>query len=71
MFRLRAGAEPAKVASLFPRVNRVRIPPGRLVRGARYAWRVWPFMRDGYTVSPLGLSIFSVSLRDGGRLRPE
>ncbi len=71
VFRLRAGAEPAKVASLFPRVNRVRIPPGRLVRGARYAWRVWPFMRDGYTVSPLGLSIFSVSPRDRGRLRPE
>jgi len=72
VYRLRPGAEPAKVASLFPRINRVRIPPGRLVHRARYAWRVWPFMRGGYTATPLGLSIFSVDLRgSGGRLRPE
>ncbi|HMN99560.1 MAG TPA: hypothetical protein PKD59_09110 [Miltoncostaeaceae bacterium] len=63
VFRLRAGAEPAKVASLFPRTNSVRVPPKRLRGGVRYAWRVWPFMRAGYTRVPLGLSIFSVNLR--------
>ncbi|MGE0029347.1 MAG: hypothetical protein AB7O78_12945 [Thermoleophilia bacterium] len=63
VFRLRAGAEPAKIASLFPRTNSVRVPPKRLRAGVRYAWRVWPFMRAGYTTSPLGLSIFSVNLR--------
>ncbi|MGE0026810.1 MAG: hypothetical protein AB7O78_13420 [Thermoleophilia bacterium] len=62
VFRLRDGGEPQKVASLFPRVNRVRIPPGRLKDGGRYAWRVWPFLSDGYTVSPLGLSVFAVDL---------
>ena len=63
VFRLRPGVRAAKVASLFPRTNRVRIPPGRLVDGARYAWRVWPFTRTGYTSGPLGLSVFSVNLR--------
>ena len=63
VFRLKAGAEPAKIASLFPRTNSVRVPPKRLRTGVRYAWRVWPFMRAGYTKSPLGLSIFSVNLR--------
>ncbi len=62
VFRLRPGREPAKVASLFPRANRVRVPRGRLVDGGRYAWRVWPFLRDGYSVSPLGLSIFRVDV---------
>ncbi len=61
VFRLKAGAEPAKIASLFPRVNRVRVPPKRLKTGVRYAWRVWPFMQAGYTKSPLGLSLFSVA----------
>jgi hypothetical protein len=63
VFRLRAGAEPAKIASLFPRTNRVRVPPRRLKPRVRYAWRVWPFMRTGYTRTPLGLSIFSVNPR--------
>jgi hypothetical protein len=62
VFRLRPGTRAAKVASLFPRTNRVRIPPGRLVDGARYAWRAWPFTRTGYTSGPLGLSVFSVDL---------
>lgn len=62
VFRLRAGRPPAKIASLFPRTNRVRVPPRRLATGVRYAWRVWPFMRAGYTREPLGLSIFSVNL---------
>jgi hypothetical protein len=65
VFRLRPSARAVKVASLFPRANRVRIPPGRLVDGARYAWRVWPFTRTGYTSGPLGLSVFSVALGRG------
>lgn len=63
VFRLRAGAEPAKIASLFPRATSVRVPPKRLRTGVRYAWRVWPYMRAGYARSPLGLSTFSVDLR--------
>lgn len=63
VFRLRVGLPPAKIASLFPRTNRVKVPPKRLRTGVRYAWRVWPFMRTGYTRAPLGLSIFSVNLR--------
>jgi hypothetical protein len=62
VFRLRVGLPPAKIASLFPRTNRVEVPPKRLRTGVRYAWRVWPFMRTGYTRAPLGLSIFSVDL---------
>ena len=62
VFRLRPGARALKVASLFPRGNRVRIPSDRLVDGARYAWRVWPFTRTGYSTGPLGLSIITVDL---------
>jgi hypothetical protein len=62
VFRLRPGAAASKVASLFPHRNVVRLPPGRLRDGARYAWRVWPFMRGGFTHAPLGLSLFSVHL---------
>jgi hypothetical protein len=65
VFRLRPGAAAAKVASIFPRTNRVRLPPGRLRDRARYAWRVWPFMRGGYTAAPLGVSLFSVRLGSG------
>ena len=60
--KARAGAQPAKIVSVFPRTNRVRVPPKRLKSGGRYAWRVWPFIRTGYTRTPLGLSIFSVRL---------
>jgi len=60
VFRLRPGRAPAKVASLFPRSDRVRLPPRRLVDGGRYAWRVWPFLRGGYSAAPLGLSVFRV-----------
>ncbi|HTI35374.1 MAG TPA: hypothetical protein VL422_16980 [Miltoncostaea sp.] len=63
VFRLRLGLPPAKIASLFPRSNQVKVPAKRLRAGIRYAWRVWPFMRTGYTRAPLGLSIFSVDLR--------
>jgi hypothetical protein len=62
VFRLRPGARASKVASLFPKTNRVRLPRGRLRDGGRYAWRVWPFMRGGFTAAPLGLSLFSVRL---------
>lgn len=62
VFRVRAGRDPVKVASLFPRAHQVRIPAKRLTDGARYAWRVWPFLRSGYSPSPLGLSAFSVDL---------
>jgi hypothetical protein len=40
----------------------VRIPRGRLVDGGTYAWRVWPFLGDRYSVSPLGLSRFRVDV---------
>lgn len=63
VFRLRPGRAPHKVASVFPKRNRVRLPPRRLKNGARYAWRVWPYMRRGYTTAPLGLSMFKVRLR--------
>ncbi len=63
VFRIRAGAAPAKVASIFPSANRVRLPPGRLRDGARYAWRVWPFMRGGYPAAPFGVSLFKVRIR--------
>jgi hypothetical protein len=67
VFRLRSGRAPHKVASVFPKRNRVRLPPRRLVDGARYAWRVWPYMRNDYTAAPLGLSLFSVRLRPSPR----
>ena len=62
VFRLRPRRDPVKVASLFPRGDRVRIPAGRLRDGGRYAWRVWPFLRRGDTRSPLGVSVFTVDV---------
>ncbi|WP_217912675.1 hypothetical protein [Miltoncostaea marina] len=50
-----------KLRSVFPRRNRMRAP--RLVLGACYVWRVWPYRTDDFTKRPLGVSNFCVAPR--------
>lgn len=59
LFRLR-GDTAVKVLSAFPRRSRLRVPPKKIVFGARYLWRVWPYLSGGYPKRPLGLSYFEV-----------
>jgi hypothetical protein len=59
VFRL-VGKRLIKVLSAFPRVNHVRVPPGRLIPGATHVWRVWPMVGGHYTAKPLGISNFEV-----------
>lgn len=64
VFRLR-GSTATKVFSVFPRGAAYRVPPRRLGRGARYVWRLWPYLAGGYTRRPLGLSFFDVGKAPG------
>lgn len=60
VFRLRGRSSLTKVVSTLPRVNRFRVPAGRIALGTRYVWQVWPYLGRGYLSRPLGLSYFSV-----------
>jgi hypothetical protein len=60
VFRLRGRTSLTKVVSTLPRVNRFRVPAGRIAWGTRYIWQVWPYLGRGYPSRPLGLSYFSV-----------
>lgn len=62
IFRVRGGGS-VKVLSAFPRGTRFVIPRGKLVRGQRYVWRVWPYLGRvrRYTRTQLGTSYFDVS----------
>ena len=52
----------AKVLSVFPRANRMRVPSRRLAAGSRYVWRVWPYMarQKRFRARPVGVSWFRV-----------
>lgn len=50
-----------KVLSAFPRVNRLRVPAGRLRRGIPLVWRVWPMVGRRFTRTPEGASFFEVA----------
>lgn len=54
------GTRFAKVYSGFPKRNRLRVPEGKLERGERYAWRVWPFRGRKALKKPVGASYFDV-----------
>ena len=60
VFRLRGRTSLTKVVSTLPRLNRFRVPAGRIAWGTRYIWQVWPYLGRGYPSRPLGLSYFSV-----------
>lgn len=62
VFRVRAGGRRLqKIYSTFPRRTRLRMPKRRrLVPGACYLWRVWPFVGQRFTARPLGVSHFCV-----------
>ena len=60
VFRLRGRTSLTKVVSTLPRLNRLRVPAGRIAWGTRYVWQVWPYLGRGYPSRPLGLSYFSV-----------
>ncbi|MGD9694779.1 MAG: hypothetical protein AB7V42_03855 [Thermoleophilia bacterium] len=47
-----------KVHGSFPRITRMRSP--RLRPGSCYVWRVWPYLRGGYSKGPLAISNFCV-----------
>ncbi len=64
VFRLK-GSKAVKVFSVFPRGTSYRVPPRRLGHGARYVWRLWPYVSGGYTRRPLGLSFFDVRSAPG------
>ena len=60
VFRLRGRTSLTKVVSTLPRLNRLRVPAGRIAWGNRYVWQVWPYLGRGYPSRPLALSYFSV-----------
>ncbi len=60
VFRLRGRTSLTKVVSTLPRLNRFRVPAGRIAWGNRYVWQVWPYLGRGYPSRPLALSYFSV-----------
>ncbi len=60
VFRMN-GNKFSKVHSSFPKTNRVRLPGGRLKRGERYVWRVWPFVGRTSAKQPIGVSYFDVA----------
>lgn len=57
VFRITPSRGYVKVASVFPRRNRLTLT---LAGGRRYVWRVWPFMRrtGTYRRTPVGVSWF-------------
>ncbi|MCC6831174.1 MAG: hypothetical protein IT200_07480 [Thermoleophilia bacterium] len=57
VFRITASGGYTKVASAFPRRNRLTL---RLAAGRRYVWRVWPYMARtaAYRRTPVGVSWF-------------
>lgn len=57
VFRVTATGGYRKVASSFPRTNRLAV---RLAAGQRFVWRVWPYMRrtGAYRGTPVGVSWF-------------
>ncbi len=62
----RANAVPLrKIRSAFPRARQLRAP--RLVRGACYVWRVWPYRGATFTTKPLAVSHFCVARRARAR----
>lgn len=50
----------AKVFSSFPRSRHLRAPKGKLLPGYCYVWRVWPYVKTGFTRQPLGVSNFCI-----------
>ena len=47
-----------KVHSGFPRSTQSRVPKKKLKASTCYVWRVWPFVGNHFTSSPLGISNF-------------
>lgn len=60
VYRLAKNGRFIKVISAFPRANRFRVPPRKLAKGTRYAWRVWPYMGAArrYKARPIGVTWF-------------
>jgi hypothetical protein len=63
--RKRASRTPAvsKVHSVFPRGHQYRVPAKKMVPGACYVWRVWPYLGSRFTAQPLGVSNFCIASR--------
>ena len=49
-----------KVFSRFPRARHVHLPARKIRPGYCYVWRVWPYVKKGFTKKPLGVSNFCV-----------
>jgi hypothetical protein len=68
VFRMQ-GSRFVKVHSSFPKTNKLRLPKGRLARGQRYVWRVWPFTGRTSSKRPIGVSYFDVAPLPKTRVR--
>ena len=49
-----------KVFSRFPKARHLRLPKSKIRPGYCYVWRVWPYVKKGFTSKPLGVSNFCV-----------
>jgi hypothetical protein len=50
-----------KIYSVFPRARRYRMPTAKIRPGTCYVWRIWPFVGNRFTGSPLGVSNFCIA----------
>jgi hypothetical protein len=58
-----------KIYSVFPKARRYKMPKVKILPGTCYVWRVWPFVGNKFTGTPLGVSNFCIASKK--RLRQE
>jgi hypothetical protein len=58
-----------KIYSVFPKQRRHKMPQAKMLAGTCYVWRVWPFVGNRFTGTPLGVSNFCIASKK--RLRQE
>jgi hypothetical protein len=51
------------VSTAFPRNRQYRVPKAKMLPGACYVWRVWPYLGTRFTAEPLGISNFCIASR--------
>ncbi len=65
----RATPSVKKIYSIFPSKRRYKMPKVKILPGTCYVWRIWPFVGDRFTATPLGVSNFCIASKK--RLRQE
>jgi hypothetical protein len=71
-FRITPAGKIVKMLSVFPRRTQFVLRSGRLKRGQRYIWRVWPYLH-GTTIAPrpVGVSFFNLLPRAKPKAKPK